>query len=329
MSKLHGEFYCSDPVLGGSSWSSDGSLFAYTAQMAEIEKNNGSDPADYADFGEGYVRKRDPVLVMVDLALKTARVVATPGLLVGQPSFLPDDSLVAFGVRKDLAKRYGVKFCLNRLNGVYQIFDAGGDEAAKVECLTAEFSNARSPRVVDESVVFLTVEDDTPHFSASKLVQLNVPERSTKLIVDIPSGGGNFVGLFLDIMIREPVWRNYLFCTSSSRTFNRILMINLGSGAINILDDDSPYSWTLLAVSKGGYLVARRANLSSPSTVVLGKLDENGVTTWKPIYGPMKSPGMFTFLNTQKFRASSLHIHASTRNSPRLDATSRRSHFTL
>lgn len=53
MSSLHGGFY-TDAVFGGSSWSADGELFVYTAQMKEIDTNGGVDITDYADFGEGY-----------------------------------------------------------------------------------------------------------------------------------------------------------------------------------------------------------------------------------------------------------------------------------
>jgi hypothetical protein len=53
VSSLHGPFY-TDAVFGGSSWRSDGNVFVYTAQIVETEINGGSDPASYADFGEGY-----------------------------------------------------------------------------------------------------------------------------------------------------------------------------------------------------------------------------------------------------------------------------------
>ena len=44
-SKLHGAFY-TDAVFGGSSCSSDGKLFVYTASVTETDGNGGADPGN-------------------------------------------------------------------------------------------------------------------------------------------------------------------------------------------------------------------------------------------------------------------------------------------
>ena len=122
------------------------------------------------------------MLVEVNLVDLSTRIIQTPGLLVGQPSFLPDGSIIVFAI--PISQVYlGLKFCLNRLNGVYLITGDG-----VICCITSGYSNARSPRVFNNSVVFfLTVEDGTTHFSASKLIK--VDGDGEKVVVDINWGG--------------------------------------------------------------------------------------------------------------------------------------------
>jgi hypothetical protein len=170
--------------------------------------------------------KRDPVLVELDLVKLTTRIIGTPGLLVGQPSFLGID-IVVFAIPKSQVKRHGVKFCLNRLNGVYKI---SGDE---ITCITTLYSNARSPRVVDGEVYFLTVDNGTPHFSASRLVKVS-DEGPGKIIVDIDCDP-KFPGIFLDILPSNSEWGGFLYCTSTVKTYNRIIRIELKTGKVTVL----------------------------------------------------------------------------------------------
>lgn len=169
------------------------------------------------------------MLVEVNLTSLSTRIIPTAGLIIGQPSICSDGSIIVFGTKKDV-KRYGVKFCLNRLNGVYRI--TTGDE---IVCITSRWSNARSPRVINDEVYFLSVEDGTPHFSASKLVKVGVDE--DKIIVDVNWGGFPFPGLFLDILGTSVEWGGYLFCTSTVKTYNRIIRVELATGDVTVLDN--------------------------------------------------------------------------------------------
>jgi hypothetical protein len=155
----------------------------------------------------------------------------TPGLLVGQPAFNSDGSIIVFAVPKNI-KRHGVKFCLNRLNGVYTIT---GDE---IKCISTGYSNARSPRVVDGEVYFLTVEDGTPHFSASRLVKVG-KEKDT-VVVDFKCEPEGFPGLFLDILPTSLEFGGFLYCTSTVKTYNRIIRVELSTGNVTVLQQGLP-----------------------------------------------------------------------------------------
>jgi len=156
--------------FGGIGWSSDGRKLAYSAEQ-KLPTEGLASFLYRQTWGERYSDKKGrPVLVVVDMDKKEAKVLDLGAISPGQPSFLDDDASLIFHALAENPMKQGSIYCFNRPGGIYTC-DLDGSSLEKV----SPGEGARCSRIVRSTseVVFLSNNvTNATHNSCARLTKV-------------------------------------------------------------------------------------------------------------------------------------------------------------
>lgn len=260
----------------------------YTAE-APAEKD-GADPyAKWrfkADLGEGLSGKKRPAAFIVhwdDSTATVSRIVTPDHLYIGQHIFSPFSPNTLFAAAYELqpdGRLLGGKGCFNRPRGIWQVDLDSAEQFpekwnATLRKLTDADISSRSPRVIDDKLVWLSEAVGGIHAKAATVDTLNLRTNEPKVVLDVvekPLEDG-FPGLYapanlpacpvvyLDSKAHVAVQSTY-----GSRTL--VILVSL-DGGYRVLDLNSEFSWNVLATDGKSRLVCTRSTPAVPYEVVL------------------------------------------------------------
>jgi len=223
------------------------------------------------NWGECY-SKQEPILDIYILNISTGRLgrvrnVPKTSITLGQAVWHPKcQKIVYTGFDAGQPKRLGMVYCRNRKSKIYEsdVFQllqklAGDDVIIENEnknigecnngytCVSNDLSFSRSPRFVDETLVFLGSEHAfISHDACMGLFRWLEDKQVLESIVPIiefpKEDGGKvmgmgFPGLFLgQLPIDCGIDEDYLVTTTLWGSFQRVIRINIRDGDINLID---------------------------------------------------------------------------------------------
>ncbi|KAF6748273.1 acylaminoacyl-peptidase [Ephemerocybe angulata] len=326
VTEKHGAFYA-DEFIGSLSFSHDEMSVVYTAE-AQVEKKDDGPYAKFrfkADLGEGLSGKRRPTAFIVhwdkDDVPSVSRIETPEQLYLGQYIFCqnPENRLyaAAYELQSDW-RLLGVKGCFNRPRGIWQV-DLVKEAYPEVwKCtltkLTDSHLSCRSPRIVDDKLVWLSEAAGGPHISTSTVQSLPIgPEASsgeaTTLldVVEQPKEDG-FPGLYapanfpasptlcLDPRSNYPT-HLAVHSTIGSRT--GVVLVSL-KGGYSVADLGDSYSWNVLATDGESRIVCSRSTPAIPYEIVVGEVANDTSITWTVVDRPTLSQDVAAALSSIK-----------------------------
>jgi acylaminoacyl-peptidase len=172
----HGDFFADETFGVGIVWSFKDNKIMYVA-----EETKSSKPGDFEpDFGESYVGKRAPCIVVVNINLDDGlvepNVFKFDDFAVSQPCFGPDENLVIFRALAIHPRKYGLVYCQNRQSSLIQLHVGTG----KTSPISAEMDACyRCPRMTLDKlhVVCLRNTAGGPHAGCAELVKVRLSGR--------------------------------------------------------------------------------------------------------------------------------------------------------
>ncbi|TCD66245.1 hypothetical protein EIP91_001608 [Steccherinum ochraceum] len=318
VTKTHGAFY-TDDIFSQISFSPSEDALVYTAE-AKTDDDKDADSLDRFNFvpplGEAYPGKKLPGLYIVKWstgktvvkALQLADSSLGP-ILFTQPAFAKDTQLIAIGYKYTLDHRLlGVKYCPNRLAGVYSLslpeisVESEGDVLCSLSSWSSDETSCRSPRILrlndgSSRLVYLANPVGGPHASCSSLQVVDIETRKTVASVGIVEDPqpADFPGIYAISLPPQPFLqiqgKPYLISTTNWRSRTTVVLVSLEDGSVLDLtpDDGAHLSWVALGTDGESQVVCSRSSLKSPSELLLGRATAVKEVQWKTIVEPSLS----------------------------------------
>ncbi|KAI0682049.1 Alpha/Beta hydrolase protein [Cytidiella melzeri] len=270
------------------------------------------------EFGESYGGKKRPsIFVFTCTSFESSRVAkitltdSTSPPLLGHPVFGGEDTVFAAGYEYSEDHRLlGVIYCPNRQAGIWEItlpdnVQQGDSDVLKCDSskLTSVDMACRSPRVfLDENghpsqLVWISNAVGGPHATCSTLYARQLSSGETKSLVGSvrDPAPSEFPGLYLNTLPASPFVRapgsstSCIALSSIWRSRSVVLLILLADGNIvNLtpMENDAPYSWTVLCTDGKDSLLCTCSAPNRPPQLVLGNIGENSAVQWKVVVKP-------------------------------------------
>ncbi|PLW36807.1 hypothetical protein PCANC_13936 [Puccinia coronata f. sp. avenae] len=205
-------------------------------------------------------------------------------------------------------RRLGLIYCQNRPSAIYQlsfkiplIEKPADNQTLKLlhptnlisHRISAPDRSARSPRVIDDLIVYLTNPIGGPHASCASLNVYDTKTRKEKVLigpVDEPKDDNPFPGLYIDDLPPQPVLydpsdpRRALIVTSSIwGSLKKMLTIDLQTGGIKAHPPPCDGSCAVLNTDNGKQVLSVISHTNSSPQVWIAKLDQGGRFTWQKV----------------------------------------------
>ncbi|KAJ2613646.1 hypothetical protein H4S08_002080 [Coemansia sp. RSA 1365] len=320
VSGKHGDYY-TDIFFNSLAWSTDNKHIMYSAERPEYEKakpettgcdtlediGNITDEIEGAvagvadsrryqfegDWGESYIGKRPPVLVVVDVSNGAVEILPTiDNVSPGQAQFLARNGTeadqIVFTGYQHTVRKHGVLFCYNHPSGIY-VCDMDGNGLKSIYT-----GSVRSARITPsgKGLVFLATATGGPHDSASELIYYDLatdrahtlvpiikqPLEEEKLVCGsrLPKG---FVGIYTGQLPAQP-WLQL-----GDPTHDILIFTSVWRSTVTVLTFD--IQRLVLQVHSSNNCTLSNAVLSADGDLVIG-------TTSTPVHPEMLTIGEVT-----------------------------------
>ncbi|KAA1119103.1 hypothetical protein PGT21_015186 [Puccinia graminis f. sp. tritici] len=329
LTSIHQSFLLND-TFGYPSWNSSESQIAYLAEIT-TEKDRASwlERNRYVpDFGEQLTGIQLPAIFVasIDDSIRDsnqilARIVQLTDqstdlsrLVWGQPVFGPNSDeesveifCTGFASLSDL-RRLGLIYCQNRPSTIHRLsfkiplIERGTDQQALKLLHPADFTShrisdpnrsARSPRVIEGKIIYLSNPIGGPHASCASLNMYEPKTNKDKVLVgpvDEPGPDGQFPGLYIDDLPSQPILcdpsdpqKASIVTSSIWGSLKIMLTIDLRSGEIKAHPPPCDGSCTVLNTNGGQQVLCVISQTDSSPQVWIGKLEEDSQFSWQKV----------------------------------------------
>ncbi|OAV99835.1 hypothetical protein PTTG_05065 [Puccinia triticina 1-1 BBBD Race 1] len=324
LTSVHQSFLLND-TFGYPSWNSSETQLAYLAET-KTEKDRTKSKSSWLernryipDFGEQLTGIQLPAIFIASTSdsVGDSQKIWAPivqltdpstdlsKLVWGQPVFGPGSAeepveifCTGFGSLSD-HRRLGLIYCQNRPSTIYKL-------SFKIPPLKLHHPSnfishrvshpdrsARSPRVIDGKVVYLSNPIGGPHASCASLNVYEPKTNEDKVLVgpvDEPESGSQFPGLYIDDLPSQPTLydsyqsQNTLIVASSIwGSSKKFLTIDLRSGEVKAHPPPCEGSCTVLNTNGGRQVLTVCSQTSCSPQVWIGELDQGSKFSWQRV----------------------------------------------
>jgi hypothetical protein len=306
------------------------SAIVYTAEGNETSADDdklGDSPETYRwkpDLGESWRGKRNLTTFLfrwdssADLTPRVSLSALSPAeappvpTLFGQAVFASESRIFATGFEQTKDGRLlGLVWCRNRPMGIWELLlpDQDVDSSAKdtpvvLKCaarkLTAPERSCKCPRVLGDTLFWLSDQIGGAHAACTSLVSLNLSTGEEKLLVDTvwePSPPNAFPGIYTESLPTQPfLWidhKPFLVTTSTWRSRSTLLLIGAQDGAVTDLTPAGRWgqvSFKVLCTDGERRIVCARSAPTVPSVTMIALVRGDFSATWEFLEGPTLKP---------------------------------------
>ncbi|KZV90360.1 alpha/beta-hydrolase [Exidia glandulosa HHB12029] len=347
VTKAHAEFY-TDDFFSCLSFAPSESALVYTAE-GNAPGEDDQDRFRYVPtLGERLQKRQRPTLFLLQwtsnsnahLAALQPSLTPPSTILFGQAVFSANETIIARGYETSPdGRRLGITGCTNRTCAIWKLnlprhasdalrktFDHSGQAyepstepksdnstTISVDCtrLSSPTTSARSPRVFDGQIVWLSSGLGGPHNGCSALHKLDLVTGSHKEILPIihsPATPDAFPGLFADYISERAVVRSKDGAALAIQTVwgsrKTVVLVSLIDGSVTEITPkdgaDDIASWSLLATDGERRVLCSRSSPTTVPELVLGTIDDARNAVWRVLEQEALSDSAAKTLNSMK-----------------------------